>query len=219
MLVLILVFVVPFNLSGVISGNDLVCSFNEHPDKSQIEENVISGCTFFLRAKSAFYLLLMEYEKTCNRPNLASDIQLMNEHLEATIASLEVSIDFYIRARDLGQRIGLNQNKLGWFKAYNYNMLVENQKLKPEMSMKVMQYLSKGDILGIYNQNIVNLSDLMVDLTTVRLKLTKNMRPDVTAMWRMLEKFSDAVMFGNYSTRMGKTVLNNCEKDLSGGTE
>ncbi len=200
------------NLMGVIAANDIYCSFNDVPEKGQIEENVVQGCTNFLKSKAAFYMLLVEYEKSCNQP---ADIQKMNEYLEETIASLEVSVDFYIRARDIGQRIGLNPQKLDWFRTYNYNMLVANQHLKPDMSMKVRQYLSKGDILGVYNQNIFNINDLLVELTGMRLKLAKKIKPDVTAMWRILEKYTDTLLFGTYSTRIGKAVLNNCETDLS----
>ncbi len=200
------------NLMGVVYLNDLTCSFTDEPDKGQIEQNVVSGSTNFLKSHATFSLFLMEYEKSSNKP---ADLDKMQQLLGETIASLELAKDFYIRASEIGARIGYIDRKIGWFRAYNYETIMVNHNLKPEICLSVKAFLANGDILGLYKKNISSLSDLISELTTLRLKVAKNVKPEVEVIWRLMEEYSDILKFGTYATIMGKTVLNNCEANLS----
>ncbi len=212
---LVLVFFVTalsITMNGAITLNDLACSFTDVPDKEKIEQNVVVGASNFLSSHATFSLFLAEYEKSSNQP---ADLEKMHSHLAETIALLEISKDFYIRAREIGARIGYIEKKTGWFRAYNYENIIVNHSLKPEIALQVKSFLATGDILGVYQKNISNIDNLIERLTKIQLGIAKKVKPKVEIIWKIMEEYSDTLKFGTYSTIMGKTVLNNCEVNLS----
>ncbi len=184
--------------------NDLNCSFTEGPEKILIEDNVVSGAAHFLYSKSYADLLLMEYEKSARQ---SFNYSLALEYVEKAIAELEASKDNYVRAAEIGQKIGYIEVKQPWFKEFDYDSFIVENNLNKETAGVVKSYLEKGDVLGIYGHTIDNIDGILTTLITVRDQVKVTQKPGITIFWKLLQQYSETALFGNYSTVMGTSIL------------
>lgn len=196
------------NLNAVIAMNDLECIFSENPEKSLIKDNVISGAIGFLLSKSYSDLILMEYEKSAKE---TFNYPAVLDHLDKTISALEGSKESYIKAKEIGERLGYMENKISWFKGFNYDEFISTNKLNNDIALKVKSYLSKSDVIGLYQENINNITDILNTLYYIKSNVSSNVKPDISVMWKLLHQYSEALLWGNYSTMMGGKILSNCE--------
>lgn len=206
-LIAILVLIV-HSLSGVVVINDLACLFNNESEKVIVETNVIKGASNFLLSKSSADLFLMEYEKAC--------LQEMNfdnsaGYIENAILYLELAKEKYIQAKDTGERLGYIQTKVPWFENFNYDVFISANKLNTDISAKVKSFLSKADVIGIYKENLSYIDKILDTLYSIKKQLDDKKKPAKQEIWTLMQQYSEATLFGNYSTVMGQTILDNCD--------
>jgi hypothetical protein len=65
---------------------------------------------------------------------------------------------------------------------------------------RVQGYLSKGDIIGLYHQNIANIDSILILLNEIRGTLSNGNHPEMNKFWTLLQQYSDAILLGNYAT-------------------
>jgi hypothetical protein len=204
------IFLVMFTLILYISGysfivmNDINCSFNEGPEKILLEDNVILGATHFLNSKSNADLLLMEYEKSGRQE---FNFTLALEYVEKAIAELEISKEKYVKATEIGERLGYIETKQSWFKEFNYDTFIVENNLNREIAGIVKGYLIKGDVLGVYRHNLDNIDGILTTLSSIRDQVKIGKKPDISIFWNLLQQYSEATLFGNYSTVIGRQIL------------
>lgn len=199
-------------LNGAIAFNDLVCAFNDQPEKQTIENNVVSGASYYLLSKSFADLFLMEYEEsTFQSFNFESAIS----SIDKAIANLELSKEKYRQAKDIGARLGYISQKVSWFENFTYDNFVAANKLNSEIASRVKVFLEKCDIVGIYNQNIIYIDEILATLYEIKKQLDEKSKPSKAEVWRLLQQYSETLLFGNYATMMGQSVLENCNSTTS----
>jgi hypothetical protein len=208
-LLVICIIVTEVGVNGAIYLNDLECIFSEDPEKTLIEDNVIAGAICFLHSESNADLILMEYEKSTRQ---VFNYSLVLEYVDKSIADLESAKIKYAKAIEIGERIGYIEEKLAWFKEYNYDTFIANNNLNKEIAANVMGYLNKADILGVYKHIIDDINELINILNSIRDKVKLNKKPDRSIFWALLQKYLDTTLFGNYSTSIGLDILNNCKE-------
>ncbi len=201
-----LILMLAASLHGLLFHNDLIGAFPEGVDKIQIENNVVEGAVHFFTSKSHADLLFKEYERSS--VNELDKTQAL-VHVENAIAELQLSIAKYQTAADTGKRIGYNQEKLQWFKNFNYGQFAAEHHLNEKIAADAMDYLSKMDIVGIYRKNIDNLSDISATLQEIHGILQNGGKPGVPILWTLVQQYSETLLFGNYATMMGASVLGN----------
>lgn len=204
----IFILVVALNLHSFIVMNDLNCIFSEGSEKLLIEDNVVAGAIHFLHSKSNTDLLLMEYEKSARQ---AFNHALALEYTEKAIAELEAAKVNYARAVEIGERTGYIEKKQAWFKEYDYDTFISDNKLNKEIAGIVKGYLINADILGVYKHSIDNIDELLTILYSIRDKVKVNEKPGISTFWTLLHQYSETTLFGNYSTRIGLDILSNCD--------
>jgi hypothetical protein len=67
--------------------------------------------------------------------------------------------------------------------------------------------------LGIYQKNIANIVGILDSLYFIRDQVKSGNKPDITVVWKLLQQYSEAALFGNYATMMGTTILGNCGEE------
>jgi hypothetical protein len=208
--IFLIIIILAFALSmhALLCLNDLNCIFSDSPEKSLIEDNVILGATHFLNSKSNADLLLMEYEKSGRQE---FNFTLALEYVEKAIAELESSKEKYVKAAEIGERLGYIETRQTWFKEFSYDTFIVENNFNQEIAGVVKNYLMKGDILGVYRHNINNIDGLLNVLYSIREKLKANIKPEISAFWFLLERYAENALFGNYASRLGRHILNNCE--------
>jgi hypothetical protein len=192
------------SLHSLLYYNDLIGAFPEGVDKAQIENNVVEGAVHFFMSKSHADLLFKEYERSAIT-ELDKSQSLI--HVENAIAELKISMGKYQNAADTGKRIGYNQEKLQYFKNFDYGEFAAQNHLNSQVAAEVSTFLSKGDIVGVYNKNIDKLSGISATLDTIRDTLENGDKPDIHILWTLVQQYSETLLFGNYTTMMGTSAM------------
>jgi len=208
--VLSFILILGAHLHGLLFFNDLVCAFNEGAEKMQIENRVVEGSVHFFMSKSHADLLLKEYEQSAMTE---LDKAQALAHVENAIVELQTSIGKYQTAADIGKRIGTMQFKIQWFKGFDYGAFATDHKLNPIIANDVSGYLSKGDIVGLYQKNLARLDEIATTLIQIKTTLKNGEKPGVGVLWTLVQQYSETLLFGNYATMMGRSVLGNCDND------
>jgi hypothetical protein len=192
-----------FTLGAFIELNDIVPAFPEE-EQGAIESAVIQGAIHFLQAKSQADLLLGEVEKSAKQPlNYSSALA----YTEKTISELEKSIDEYDQAITFAKRAGYVNEVIQKFLNFNYDTYATENKLNRDIMAVVKAYFSGGNIVGVYQQNVEYLGEILITLHLIKDKLTTNLLPDVSLSWQLLQQFSHTSLFGNYCTLTATAIL------------
>jgi len=190
-------------LSAFIELNDIVPAFPEE-EQGAIESAVIQGAVYFLQAKSQVYLLLGEVEKSAKQPLNYSSALVSTEK---TIAEVEKSINEYDQAITCAKRAGYVNEVIQKFKNFNYDAFAAENKLNKDVMVVVKAYFSGGNIVGVYQQYVEYLGEILITLHLIKDKLTVDLLPDISLSWQLLQQFSHASLFGNYCTITATAIL------------
>lgn len=197
-------------LDGLIYYNDIVCFFNDVPEKQEMAKNMIEGSNNFLKAHSEAFKLLSVYEMS----ELQTDICTLDAtaSVKNSILYIEQALINFENAISIGKKIGYNESKMNWFTTFDYEYLRVEKGLNAEIYSKVKYSLQKGDVLGLYQQNITNLKEITNILVDIRDTLNENKKPSIDSCWKLLQKLSEATLWGNYATIIGNNILQNCPR-------
>jgi hypothetical protein len=194
---------VSVTLSAFIELNDIVPAFPEE-QQGAIENAVIQGAIHFLQAKSQADLLLAEVEKSAKQP---FDYSSALVYTEKAIAEVEKSINEYHQAITSGKRAGYIDEVIQKFKNFNYDAFTPGNNLNRDIMTMVKAYFSAGNIVGVYQQYVEYLGDILITLHLIKDKLTANHLPEISLSWQLLQQFSQASLFGNYCTITATAIL------------
>jgi hypothetical protein len=202
-IVLFTVLVVFFPLYAFIELNDIVPAFPLEV-QGPIESAVIEGAVQFLQAQAEANLLLAEYEKSGKSAfNYAAALS----HAEKAIGAVEKSIAAYDQAITFGKDSGYRDEVIQKFKTFNYNSFASGKALNKDVMEVVAAYFTGGNILGVYQQNVEYLGEILITLNLVAEKCAAQQVPEVSLLWRLLQQFSGTALFGNYCTVTATTVF------------
>lgn len=185
--------------------NDIVPAFPES-ERGIIEDNVIEGATNYLVAKSHIALIVAEYEKSAKQ---SLDYESALSYTDKAIDELEVSLKYYNSGIELGKRAGYVTPIIEKFKKFDYQSLTISKKLNESEMARVKGYFSIGNILGAYQQNVENISGILITLKQIREDLAVNKTPGIQLIWQLLQQESSATLFGNYCTLTATEVFKN----------
>jgi len=198
-----IVFMCVLSCEPFVVMNDIVPVFTAG-SRDSIESAVIEGATHFLQAKSYSDLLLREYEKSGKQ---AIDYSAALEYAEKAIAELEKAKEEYLESLDSANRAGYVNDKILKFKSFDYNTFQSEKGLNKDLMSSVKSYLSTGDILGAYWENVDNITGILSTLQSIKGKIELDITPDISLCWQLLQQFSHAALFGNYCTMTAAEVL------------
>lgn len=201
--------IVLFTFGCVLAGepfvvmNDVVPVFPER-DRDKIESAVIEGAIHFLQAKAYSDLLLQEYEKSARQEiNYAAAL----DYVEKAMAELEAAKKEYQESIAAGKLAGYVAEKVQRFKVFDYDKFSTQMDLNKDLMALVKSYLSAGNILGAYQENVNNIGKILATLETIKEKIEVNITPDISLFWHLLQQFSQAALFGNYCTATAAAIL------------
>ena len=202
-IVVVITLFLSFTLSAFIELNDIVPAFPEE-EQGAIESAVIQGAIQFLQAKSQADLLLVEVEKSAKQPLNYSSALICTEK---AIGELEKSINEYHQAITCAKRAGYVNDVIQKFKNFNYDAFASENKLNRDIMAVVKAYFSGGNIVGVYQQYVEYLGEILITSHLIKDKLTADLLPDVSLSWQLLQQFSNASLFGNYCTLTATAIL------------
>lgn len=205
---IILVFLVigiTTNIFCAIHANDIVPIFDDESSQILIEKNIVNGSKHYFKAKAYLNLLLAEIEKA---PLGQLNYQTVTEFTNSALNELEISIDYYKKAVNIGKNTNYSTSKRSLFNNFDYEKFILESKLNSPIANIVVEYLKNSDITGIYEKNISNLEGIKECLLTIKSNLSVG-KIEIPNFWMLIQIDSECAMFGNYSTVIAKEVLSN----------
>jgi hypothetical protein len=90
---------------------------------------------------------------------------------------------------------------------FDYDGFLEEKGLNPAVFSSVKGFLIKGDIAGAYESTFSDTADLLERLNNIKHDIDNNTIPDISILWELNQKYSDALFFGQYISMIFKEIL------------
>jgi hypothetical protein len=191
-------------LTAIYCANDIVPAFPDG-DKGAIEHYVIEGAGAYFKAQADVMNLFSLGETGAlgpfDFPAALSLVRSAEEQLQKAKSS-------FLQAYDRGKSAGYAESKLNLLKDFDYDAFALREGLNEAIMKRVEAYLAKGDITGFYAHMAGDIGGMIESLTEIRGQLEVNLKPKTSAMWQLLQQFSETTLFGNYGTIIGQTLFN-----------
>jgi hypothetical protein len=198
----VLILLIPTYIGAIHFANDLVPPFPDG-DKGTIENHIVEGSTMYFKGKAAAMNLLAAGESgSKNLFEMSTSLYLTNTAIEY----LEKAKINYTQALDIGKATGYVENRQDALINFDYDGFVLQNGLNPIIMKRVKAYLSKGDVTGFYMQIVIDIEGIIENLKSIKKDLERNVIPRPQVYWKLLQKFSETTLSGNYGTMVGITV-------------
>ncbi len=197
---LILILFVYLNAYMHLNNTDECFSETE---KGEISNLLIEGAAEYISSYSEALLLLREYELYGLGSFSISNALLKTE---SALEKLEKSRKKYSDALSIGEKAGYKSICLNKLIYYNYDKYIDDFKLNKLIADEVKYYLSRGDVIGLYKKNIEKIDEIIEILKDIHSTLSSNTIPEISVFWKLLQKYTEHILFGNYSTILSRNA-------------
>jgi hypothetical protein len=183
-------------LNAYVAHNDIPPVFDSGEVRT-MEELTIEGTADFLQSNADVFMLLSEVEV-----GYSGNFQFIRgiQLTEAAISKLERSRQKYLELIGKAESSAYVPEMIKVLKKFNYRELVESNKLNRQIMATVEDYLTKGEVVGLYRRHIESIDTILEKLYSVRTQLREGNIPVIKIFWSLLHEYSDALLVGNYAT-------------------
>lgn len=194
--------------TAFVTLNDIECVFKNVVEKLQLRSDMIDGSTHFLIATGNIHFMLAEFEKTAHASG-STGTSMAAEYCKIALDELDTAISFYSRARITGESIGYNPLQVELLTGASY-VASSTGKFQTTENI-VIEFLQNGDVLGIYQKNLENLSNIRSPLHSMNELYKKGIAPSLKDIWSLIDLVTEATVFGKKATEFGSPLLtDNC---------
>jgi hypothetical protein len=189
-------------VEAVIHVNDFGRVFAE--EQSTCESMVTQGAEIYFKANANIMSFFAETEVTADKEyNFTKALSLV----QSTLGYLKEAQANYSQAAQIGLAAGYIQSEIGLLKVYDYDKFALEKGLNDSIKERVKCFLKNGDVIGIYQEVANRVEELTAILKVVEKNLQNNVKPQISTVWELLQKFSDLTLFGNYATVMATAAF------------
>ncbi|NIR04335.1 MAG: hypothetical protein GTN82_02795 [Candidatus Aminicenantes bacterium] len=160
-----------------------------------IGEFIVVGGGYFLESHSNLKLLLSQVELSDIR---GIDYAKTRDILYRAIDKMERANTIYLALKNMADEIEYNPEVLNRLTGFDYDGFREAFDLNPTVFKKAEDFLSKGNVRGVYNEIFIETGNILEKLYIVRESLEANMFPAVSNLWRINQKYAELELFGQY---------------------
>jgi len=211
-LFLILTLFLSMGLSAIIILNDSETAYNgngtdgQKSGNNQVKTLVIVGAVQFLESHSYFQVFLKRVELA----QLSGvNYDEVDGVLDATILSLERAKDTYDDLKNLAGNISYDLAVIEKLKVFDYDgFREENNDFNPLVFQEVNGFLSSGDVTGSYNKMFTDITNILERLRSLKQGIYDNTFPQISIIWELNQKYSNALFFGQYVAMIFKVIQN-----------
>jgi hypothetical protein len=187
----------------LVYANDIVNAFPE-PSRKDIEQSNVAGAVNFLRGMGQACLLLAEYEQSSQGATM--NVKLAYDYAKAAQELFSQSRIFFQKGLDAASKAGYDTERVAVMKSIAFTEILSGQ--NQTATDKVKGFYIKGDILGIYKENISNIGKIQETLGVIIQELTLGVNTQKTGnYWQLYQRLAEASLFGNLSTVVGKSAF------------
>ena len=84
----------------------------------------------------------------------------------------------------------------------DYETFQKENQLFPNVFTRVKDFLSIGDVTGIFNEFYLYTGQILELLHKLKKDIDAGIFPDLSIVWRVNQKYSEFKMFGQYSAQV-----------------
>jgi hypothetical protein len=207
--VLMLILINTFVYSYIV-GNWADCGFGGGGGESKSLESfniriyIIEGAGYFLNSHSGIQTFL-------NRVELSElngiDFNEMREILYKAIEDMEKAKDSYYSLIKEAYRTQYNPVMINFLLKFDYDIFREEKGLNLTIFENVKNYLSRGDIRGVFSTFLSNSENILELLYNIKELMDADKLPDISILWRLNQDYIEAHLFGQYTSEIFHEIL------------
>jgi len=176
---------------SLVYVNDIVPVFGP-PADGIIEGYVVSGSAQFFTGCAEVMRVFAAYE-TGDDYDYAGGLTLAASNFATAAKEFRKA-----QATGLGAQA---TEKVDSLKTYDYSMF------SGDSAREAIEFLQRGDVPGIYGRAAQDLEELAAICSALRGGFLAG-KTDLAGMWALLQKISQAALFGNNATMLGRKAIN-----------
>lgn len=190
-------------MKAVVWVNDVCRTLPEGP--SGLCENMVTqGAEIYFKANANIMSFFAETEITPDKEyNFAKALSLV----QSALGYLKEARANYNQAALIGSASGYISAEIELLKSFDYDKFAVEKGLNDAIKERVKCFLKSGDVIGIYQEVAFRIEDVTTTLKVVEKDLQNNVKPKISTVWELLQKFSDLTLFGNYATVMAMAAF------------
>ena len=166
-------------------------------DGAAIESRVIGGTSMFLQSNADAFLLFSEVETGFgNNFNFNKALELA----DSAVKKLNTSREYYAQVLAIAVSTEYDQPGLDRLRKFDFKGFIAANGLVAEIMERVAVHLREGDIPGVLRQNLKNIDEILIGMKEVQGLMEKEIQPPLESIWNLLQMYSEAILYGNYST-------------------
>lgn len=169
-----------------------------------IETYVIKGAGFYLNAYSDILVLLNRVEES---DLIGMDYNEGRQISERALGNMYNAIHTYYSLIRRAEMTPYNETVITKLMVFDYAGFQEKRGLNSALFKQVEEYLQKGDITGMYKYIYIELAAIAQVLQHIRDELTLGKLPELSVLWKLNERCTQTLLFGQYMSRVFYAIL------------
>jgi hypothetical protein len=170
---------------------------------TSIEKIVIIAAGEYLNAYSNALILLNKIEMS---DLMGVDFEEMQKIAETAVNSIQRTHYAYALLVEKAAVAQYNKTTLDKLFYFNYENFKKSHRLNTDIFNQVSTYLKSGDIRGAYDKIQLDTEELSLMLSNIKDSIDRYTIPENYQLWRMNEKFSDSMLFGQYVAEVFQSI-------------
>ncbi len=206
-----------FNSYSMVAGNWSECAYRGEcdggestsliivPMSTSMRTLIIEGAGYFLDSHSGMQAFLNRVEMS--EMNGSMDYNEIREILYQVIEDMEKAREAYYNLKIKADNTPYRQDVIQNLLAFNYDEFQAVNGLTASVFENVKNYLSKGDVRGIYGNMLSGTEEILSKLYEVKQMVDSDQFPEITMLWRINQLFSETLLFGQFTSAVFKYIL------------
>lgn len=166
---------------------------------STIRTNIIVGAGNFLNSHSSMLLLLNKIEMSDLNGVNYNDLR---DTLYSAIEKMEEAKEAYTSLKQKAEITPYKQGKIDLLISFDYTGFQEAKGLDSIIFNDVKVYLSVGDVTGLFGETLSAVETILRMLYQVKKTIDNDQLPENSSMWRLNQKYSETLLFGQYAAEV-----------------
>ncbi|UCH94349.1 MAG: hypothetical protein JSV88_29335 [Candidatus Aminicenantes bacterium] len=170
-------------------------SSNEGYVGPTIRELIIKGGGYILQSSSDINAFFNKIELSeLSEP----DYNGLQITISAAIFNMEMARDTYYNLKNLASVTPYNQEVIYKLIHFDYDAFQKENGLIPSVFAKVKDFLSIGDVTGVFNEFYLYTGQVLDLMYTLKRDVDAEIFPQLSNVWRVNQKYLEFKLFGQY---------------------
>jgi hypothetical protein len=165
---------------------------------------IVEGAGYFLNSHSSMQAFLNRVEMFDVK---GVDYNELREILYNAIENMEKARKAYYNLKIKADNTPYKRDVIKELLEFDFDGFQEKNGLLPSIFEKVESFLRSGDVRGIYSEMLASTEDILFQLYEIKDSVDADQFPDISALWRINQDYSERVLFGQFSAQIFHEIL------------